>query len=40
MQHGYFQSVASIGKNTIYFENRNGNSNLKFLQAETLQKNI
>ena len=34
----YFPSVASIGKHTVYFENRNGNSNVKFQQATTLQK--
>jgi hypothetical protein len=38
MKHGYFPSVASIGKNTVYFENRNGNSNVKFLQYETLEE--
>lgn len=38
MKHGYFPSVASIGKHTVYFENRNGNSNVKFQQATTLQK--
>lgn len=34
---GYFPSVASIGRNTVYFENRNGNSNVKFEQHETLE---
>ena len=37
MKDGYFPSVASIGKNTVYLENRNGNSNVKFQQADTLQ---
>lgn len=38
MIRGYFPSVASIGRNTVYFENRNGNSNVKFEQHETLEK--
>lgn len=38
MVRGYFPSVASIGRNTVYFENRNGNSNVKFEQHETLEK--
>ena len=38
MIKGYFPSVASIGRNTVYFENRNGNSNVKFEQHETLEK--
>ena len=37
MKEGYFPGVATIGKHIIYFENRNGNSNVKFKQAETLQ---
>lgn len=37
MKDGYFPSVATIGKNTVYLENRNGNSNVKFQQADTLQ---
>jgi len=37
MTKGYFPSVASIGRNTVYFENRNGNSNVKFEQHETLE---
>ena len=37
MIHGYFPSVASIGRNTVYFGNRNGNSNVKFEQHETLE---
>jgi len=37
MKFGYFPGVATIGKHIVYFENRNGNSNVKFKQAETLQ---
>ena len=37
MKHGYFPGVASIDNFIVYFENRNGNSNVKFKQAETLQ---
>ncbi|TDN95074.1 DDE family transposase [Salegentibacter sp. 24] len=37
MKQGYFPGVASIGKHIVYVENRNGNSNVKFKQAETLQ---
>jgi hypothetical protein len=37
MIQGYFPSVASIGRNTVYFENRNGNCNVKFEQHETLE---
>ena len=33
---GYFPGIASIGKNIVYLENRNGNSNVKFKQEETL----
>lgn len=38
MTKGYFPSVASIDKYTVYFENRNGNTNVKYEQHETLQK--
>jgi hypothetical protein len=38
MKHGYFPSVATIGKNIIHLENRNGNSNVKFKQEETLEE--
>ena len=38
MKHGYFQGVATIGKNIIHLENRNGNSNVKFKQEETLEE--
>ncbi len=37
MKDGYFPGIATIGKHIVYFENRNGNSNVKFKQAETLQ---
>lgn len=38
MDRGYFPGIATIGKNTIYLENRNGNSNVKFKQEDTLSK--
>ena len=38
MKNGYFPAIATIGKNIIYLENRNGNSNVKFKQEETLQR--
>jgi hypothetical protein len=34
---GYFPGVATIGDNIVYIENRDGNANVKFKQAETLQ---
>ena len=37
MKKGYFPGVATIGKHIVYLENRNGNSNVKFKQSETLQ---
>jgi len=37
MRQGYFPGVASIGKQIVYIENRNDNSNVKFKQLETLQ---
>ena len=37
MKEGYFPGIATIGKHIVYFENRNGNSNVKFKQADTLQ---
>lgn len=37
MKDGYFPGVATIGRHIVYFENRNGNSNVKYKQAETLQ---
>lgn len=36
MEDGYFPGVATIGRNIVHFENRNGNSNVKFKQSETL----
>lgn len=36
MKQGYFPGVASIGRETVFIENRNGNSNVKFKQAGTL----
>lgn len=38
MQRGYFPGIATIGKNIVYLENRNGNSNVKFKQEDTLLK--
>jgi len=38
MKHGYFPGIATIGKNIVYLENRNGNSNVKFKQEETLEQ--
>lgn len=36
MKNGYFPGVATIGKEIVYIENRNGNSNVKFRQSDTL----
>ena len=36
-KEGYFPGVAAINDYIVCFENRNGNSNVKFKQAETLQ---
>lgn len=36
MKTGYFPGIASIGRQIVYLENRNGNSNVKFKQHETL----
>ena len=36
MKQGYFPGVASIGREIVFIENRNGNSNVKFKQAGTL----
>lgn len=33
---GYFPGVATIGNHIVYIENRDGNANVKFKQAETL----
>ena len=35
---GYFPGNASINDLVVYIENRNGNSNVKYLQHETLEK--
>lgn len=37
MKMGYFPSVATIGRNIVYIENRNGNSNVKFEQSKTFE---
>ena len=37
MERGYFPGVASIGKYIVHFENRNGNSNVKYKQTTTLK---
>jgi hypothetical protein len=37
MKHGYFPGIATIGKHIVYFENRHGNSNVKYKQSDTLQ---
>lgn len=38
MQRGYFPAVASIDNTPVYIENRNGNSQVKFNQLDTLQR--
>lgn len=35
---GYFPGIASIGNKVVYVENRDGNANVKFKQAETLER--
>ncbi len=35
---GYFPGIASIDNHPVYIEGRNGNSNVKFRQAETLER--
>jgi len=37
MKRGYFPGISTIGKYIVYFENRNGNSNVKYKQADTLE---
>lgn len=37
-EDGYFPGIASIGNLPVYIEGRNGNSNVKLRQDETLQK--
>lgn len=34
---GYFPGVATIGNSIVYIENRDGNANVKFKQAQTLK---
>lgn len=35
---GYFPGIASIGNHPVYIENRNGNSNVKYRQEQTLTR--
>lgn len=35
---GYFPGVATIGNNIVYIENRDGNTNVRFKQEETLER--
>lgn len=37
-ENGYFPGIASIDNHPVYVEGRNGNSNVKFGQAETLER--
>jgi len=37
-EDGYFPSIASIDNFPVFIEGRNGNSNVKYKQDETLQK--
>jgi uncharacterized protein Veg len=37
-KNGYFPGIASINDLPVYIENRNGNSNVKYLQHETILK--
>lgn len=37
-ENGYFPGIASIDNFPVYIENRNGNSNVKFKQSETLKR--
>ncbi|MCP4176684.1 MAG: IS1380 family transposase [bacterium] len=37
-KEGYFPGIATINDLPVYIENRNGNSNVKYLQYETLEK--
>lgn len=36
--HGYFPGIASIDNMPVYIENRNGNSNVRYKQNQTLQR--
>jgi len=35
---GYFPGIATIENNPVYIENRNGNSNVKYKQEQTLER--
>ena len=37
MKRGYFPGVSTIGKHIVHIENRNGNTNVKYKQSETLK---
>jgi len=37
MKRGYFPGVSTIGKHIVHLENRNGNTNVKYKQADTLK---
>ena len=37
MERGYFPGVSTIGRHIIHIENRNGNTNVKYKQANTLK---
>ncbi len=37
MKQGYFPGVSTIGKHIVHIENRNGNTNVKYKQADTLK---
>jgi len=37
MKRGYFPGVSTIRKHIIHIENRNGNTNVKYKQADTLK---
>ena len=38
MKRGYFPGVSTIGKYIVHIENRNGNTNVKYKQADTLKR--
>ncbi|MDR1865527.1 MAG: IS1380 family transposase, partial [Bacteroidales bacterium] len=38
MNTGYFGGTATIGNMTVYYENRDGNANVKLAQADTLKR--
>ena len=37
MKRGYFPGVSTIGKHIVHIENRNGNTNVKYKQVDTLK---